>query len=79
MYLLILKKNMFAREVNQIQLIQCRGIIYSYLLTYLHLILLNFRQRSIDSEKNILPLPVIEQAKLIEVEKAETGSVRMYN
>eukprot|EP00102_Acyrthosiphon_pisum_P020987 XP_016658197.1 PREDICTED: multidrug resistance-associated protein 1 isoform X4 [Acyrthosiphon pisum] len=34
------------------------------------------RQRSIDSEKNI-PLPIIEQqAKLIEVEKAETGSVK---
>lgn len=37
--------------------------------------LLHFRQRSIDSEKNT-PLPVVEQqAKLIEVEKAETGSV----
>jgi len=38
-------------------------------------VLLNFRQRSIDSEKTIIPPPVIEQAKLIEVEKAETGSV----
>lgn len=37
-------------------------------------LILHFRQRSIDSEKNI-PAPVIEQAKLIEVEKAETGSV----
>ena len=35
----------------------------------------HFRQRSIDSEKTI-PVPIIEQqAKLIEVEKAETGSV----
>lgn len=33
------------------------------------------RQRSIDSEKTTPP-PVIEQAKLIEVEKAETGSVK---
>ncbi|CAH1713407.1 multidrug resistance-associated protein 1 isoform X3 [Aphis gossypii] len=34
------------------------------------------RQRSIDSEKTI-PLPIIDQqAKLIEVEKAETGSVK---
>lgn len=46
---------------------------------YTLLILLIFRQRSIDSDKNILPLPVVEQAKLIEVEKAETGSVRAYN
>lgn len=42
----------------------------------MHKILLNFRQRSIDSEK-ITPPAVIEQAKLIEVEKAETGSVRV--
>jgi len=47
-----------------------------YLLTYL--ILSNFRQRSIDSEK-ITPPSVIEQAKLIEVEKAETGSVCIIN
>lgn len=37
-------------------------------------LILHFRQRSIDSEK-VTPAPVIEQAKLIEVEKAETGSV----
>jgi len=41
-------------------------------------LIFNFRQRSIDSEKTI-PLPIIDQqAKLIEVEKAETGSVCIY-
>jgi len=47
--------------------------LVGYLIFNLH-----FRQRSIDSEKTI-PLPIIDQqAKLIEVEKAETGSVCVY-
>lgn len=40
---------------------------------------LNFRQKSIDSEK-VAPQPIVDQqqAKLIEVEKAETGSVSFH-
>jgi len=41
----------------------------------IYLLILNFRQISIDSEKTI-PISIIDQqAKLIEVEKTETGSV----
>lgn len=45
------------------------------MFNFINYLIFNFRQRSIDSEKTI-PLPIIDQqAKLIEVEKAETGSV----
>lgn len=37
--------------------------------------IIHFRQRSIDSEKNVPPPIIEQQAKLIEVEKSETGSV----
>jgi len=39
--------------------------------------LIYFRQKSVDSEKNPVQPIVEKQAKLIEIEKAETGSVRL--
>lgn len=81
---------MSVKEVNLILILQCKGIIcldnidtlsidnymFMCLLIY-HNMILYFRQKSIDSEKNPT-LPVVEQqAKLIEIEKAETGSVRL--
>jgi len=72
---------MFAREVNPIQILQCKGnknnnhnnkpnnkLINGNLLKI-------FRQLSVNLNKPI-PRPMMEEkAKLIELEKAETGHV----